>query len=184
VRTHDPILPSARRPERVQLLGIGEGFPNQPPVHLARREIGALDIGCMRADDVWHSLGITVDDLDRDSYQATPRPGLDDLQILPLRLGALDAWWSAHSTIVRYLPPRVDQRLPIIAFPIGRHGRRRLGMSPILELGHQIVGDLLLGLADRAPNTEARITIQGYAAPEGAALILFLAPPFSPLWPT
>jgi hypothetical protein len=57
-------------------------------------------------------------------------------------------------------------------------------MSPILELGHQIVGDLLLGLADRAPNTEARITIQGYAAPEGAALILFLAPPFSPLWPT
>ena len=57
-------------------------------------------------------------------------------------------------------------------------------MATVFELGHQIVGDLLLGLANRPPNPETRITIQGYAAPEGAALVRFLAPPFSPLWPT
>jgi hypothetical protein len=57
-------------------------------------------------------------------------------------------------------------------------------MAPIFELGHQIAGDLLLGLADRAPYTQARIGIQGYAAPEGAALVLLRVPAFSPLWPT
>ena len=57
-------------------------------------------------------------------------------------------------------------------------------MASIFELRHQIAGDFFLGLADRAPYTEARITIQGYAAPEGAAIILLLVPPFSPLWPT
>ena len=57
-------------------------------------------------------------------------------------------------------------------------------MSSIFELRHQIAGHLFLGLADRAPNPETRIGVQGYAAPEGAALILLLVPPFSPLWPT
>ena len=31
---------------------------------------------------------------------------------------------------------------------------------------------------------QARIAIQRYAAPEGAAAVLLHAPPFSPLWPT
>jgi hypothetical protein len=51
-------------------------------------------------------------------------------------------------------------------------------------LSHQIVGDLFLGLADRAPHAQARISIQGYAAPEAATVVLFLAPPFSPPSPT
>jgi hypothetical protein len=57
-------------------------------------------------------------------------------------------------------------------------------MAPIFELRHQIVGNLLLGLANRAPDSQARIAIQRYAAPEGATIILLFAPPFSPLWPT
>jgi len=152
VKTHDPILPSARRRECVHRLGIGAGFPYQAPIHLARRQIGSLDIGRMRADAVRHSLGITIDHLDRDPNQAPPRAGRDDLQLRPLLLGALDGWWSADPTIVRYLPPRVDQRRPIRAFPIRRQRRRCLGMAPILALGHQSVGDRFLGLADRAPN--------------------------------
>jgi hypothetical protein len=57
-------------------------------------------------------------------------------------------------------------------------------MAAIFELGHQIAGDRFLGLADRASDPETRIGIERYATPEGAALVLFLAPPFSPLWPT
>src|SRR5262245_11255939 len=105
----------------------------------------------MRADNLRNAIWITVDHLDRDPDQATPRTGLDDLQILPLRLGTFDGRWSAHATIFRYLSPSLDQRLAIIAFPICRHRRRHIRMAPIFELGHQIAGDLLLGLADRAP---------------------------------
>src|SRR5262249_51212200 len=162
----------------------GEGFPHQAPIHLARGQIGPLHVGGMRADDVRHGLDITVNHLDRDTNQATARAGLDDLEILPLLLGAFESRWSAHPTIFRYLPPRVEQRLAIIAFAIGRHGRRRIGMAPVFELGHQIVGDLLLGLANRPSNPETCIAIQRYAAPEGAAIVLLGVPPFSPLWPT
>src|SRR5436190_9618908 len=107
----------------------------------------------MRADDVRHAIRITVDHLDRHTNQATARPGLDDLEILPLWLRALEGRWSSYPTIVRYSPPSLDQCLAILAFPIRRHGRRRIRMAPIFELGHQIVGDLLLGLADRGPYT-------------------------------
>ena len=57
-------------------------------------------------------------------------------------------------------------------------------MSPSFELAHQIVGNLLLGLANRTSNPQAGIHIQGYTAPEGAALVGFNIPPFSPLLPT
>ena len=105
----------------------------------------------MRADNLRHAIWITLDQLDRDPDQATPRTGLDDLQILPLRLGRFDSRWSAHATVLGYLSPGLEERLAIITFPIRRHRRRHIRMAPIFALGHQIAGDLLLGLADRTP---------------------------------
>ena len=138
----------------------------------------------MRTDCGFHSLGITIDHFDRDPDQATARTGLDDLKILPLRLGAFDGRWSADASVFGHLPPGLKERLAIITFPIRRHRWWRIRMPAVFELGHQLVGDHLLGLANRAPNPQARIGIQRYAAPEGTALVRFLAPPFSPLWPT
>ncbi len=57
-------------------------------------------------------------------------------------------------------------------------------MTPLLELSHQRVCYLFLSLANRTPDAQSRIHIQGYAAPEGAALLAFGIPPFSPLLPT
>jgi hypothetical protein len=57
-------------------------------------------------------------------------------------------------------------------------------MAAIFELGHQIAGDLLLGLTDRRPHPQAGVAIQRYAAPEAAAVVLLRMPPFSRLWPT
>ncbi len=184
MKTHDPVFPSTRRREGVQLLGIRPGFAHQAPVHLTRCQVRPLYIGSMRTDQRLHGLRLTVDHLDRDPDQATARPGLDDLKILPLRLGAFDGRWSADATLFGHLPPGLEERLPILTFPIRRHRRRRIRMPTVFELGHQLVGDQFLGLADRAPNTQARIGIQRYAAPAGTALVRCLVPPFSPLWPT
>ena len=57
-------------------------------------------------------------------------------------------------------------------------------MASVFELFHQIVGNLFLGLTNRAADTQARIHVQRYAAPEGAALVGFGIAPFSPLLPT
>ena len=57
-------------------------------------------------------------------------------------------------------------------------------MPALLELGHQVVCNLFLTLANRTPDTQTRIHIQGYAAPERATLIGFGIAPFSPLLPT
>ncbi len=177
----DPVFPGTRRRERVQLLGIGPGFPHQAPVHLARGQVGSLHRGGMRTDHGRHASGITLDHFDRDPAQATPRTGLDHRKLRPLLLGAFDGRWSAHAAVFRYLPPGLDQRLAIITFSISRHRRRRIRMPPIVALGQQIARDLRLGLADRAPNAQARSGIQRYAAPEGAAVICRRTPPFSPV---
>jgi hypothetical protein len=180
----DPVFPGTRRPERVQLLGIGQSFAHQAPVHLTRCQVRPLHIGRMRTDQRLHGLRLTVDHLNRNPDQPTARTGFDDLKILPLRLGTFDGRWSADATVFRHLPPSFEECLPIITFPIRRHRWWYIRMPAVFELGHQLVGDHLLGLADRAPNPQARIGIQRYAAPEGAALVLLRAPPFSPLWPT
>jgi hypothetical protein len=138
----------------------------------------------MRTDQSLHALRLTLDHLDRDPDQATARTGLDDVKILPLRLGAFEGRWSANATVVGRPPPGLEERLAILTFPIGRHRRWCIRMPAVFELADQLVGDHLLGLADRAPNPQARIGSQGYAAPEGAAIVLLLAAPFSPLWPT
>ena len=57
-------------------------------------------------------------------------------------------------------------------------------MTPLLELSHQLVRHLFLSLANGTADAQARIHIQGYAAPEGAALLAFGIAPLSPLLPT
>ena len=57
-------------------------------------------------------------------------------------------------------------------------------MTPLLEVGHQLLRYLLLGLAHGAANTQPGIHIQRYATPDGAALLAFGIPPLSPLLPT
>lgn len=57
-------------------------------------------------------------------------------------------------------------------------------MTALLELCHQRVGNLLFGLGNRASDTQTGIRIEGYAAPERAALVGFSIAPFSPLLPT
>jgi hypothetical protein len=56
--------------------------------------------------------------------------------------------------------------------------------ATIFELGHQLAGDLLFGLPDGAPDSQARVAVDGDASPEGAVFVGFLVPPFSPLLPT
>jgi len=57
-------------------------------------------------------------------------------------------------------------------------------MATLLELGHQVVRNLLLCFANRTADSHPTIHVQGYAAPEGAALVDFGIAPFSPLLPT
>ncbi len=57
-------------------------------------------------------------------------------------------------------------------------------MTPLLELRHQFVGTLLFGLGNRVPNTQACISVKGYTALEGTALVGFGRGRFAPLLPT
>src|SRR5687768_13821044 len=104
----------------------------------------------------------------------------DNLDILPLRLRLLAARRSATALIRGGLSPRVDQGGAIVAFAIGRHGGWCLGMPTLFELLHQVVRDIFLGLANRTSDAQPGIHIQGYAAPEGTALVSFGIAPFSP----
>jgi len=80
--------------------------------------------------------------------------------------------------------PAIKQGGSLVACAIGRHRWRRLGMPTVFELGHQVVCNLLLGLANRRSTPQPRIHIPGYAAPEGARFVGFSLAPFSPLVPT
>ncbi len=74
--------------------------------------------------------------------------------------------------------------LAVAAFAISRHRWRTIRMPAAFELRHQLVSDRLLGCSDRAADTQPRVPIQRYAAPEGTALGSFSIAPFSPLLPT
>jgi hypothetical protein len=58
------------------------------------------------------------------------------------------------------------------------------GMPTLFELAHQVVCNLLLGLANRPSDAQARIHIQSYATPERAVIVGFGIARFSPLLPT
>jgi len=58
------------------------------------------------------------------------------------------------------------------------------GVASIFELLHQGLRDFCFGFCNGAPDAQPGVGLDGRPAPEGAAVGLFLAPPFSPVWPT
>src|SRR6266542_3469171 len=183
VKTHDPILPGTGGLEHGALLRERQGFPHQAPVHLPARQIRPLDVGGMRTYLRTNLLGSTIHHLDRHAREAIAGSVFDDLEIVPIRLRLFARWRAALPAILRHLAPRFNQRIAVAALAISRHRRRGVGMPATLQLGHQGRSDLLLGLGDCSTNPQAGVALDGDAAPEGAAIVLFRPPPFSPLWP-
>jgi len=138
----------------------------------------------MPAQQRQHVTRVSIDHLDLHTRDAIARSLFDNLNILPLRLRLFTARRSTTALLHGKLSPLLNQGSAIIAFAISRQGRRRLRMPTVFELGHQVVRDLLLTLANRTPDTQTRIHIQSYAAPEAATLVGFGIAPFSPLLPT
>src|SRR5262249_43118650 len=157
---------------------------HQASIHLPTGQVGPFDIRRMPAHQIQHLGWITVDDLDMYTRDPIAASLFDNLDILPVQLRLFATGWPPTPLIGRNLPPGLDQRRAIIAFAIGRHSRWMVRMPALLELGHQVVCNLFLGLANRTTDAQTRIHIQGYAAPEGAALVGKGIAPFSPLLPT
>jgi len=78
------------------------------------------------------------------------RAVFNDLQVVPIRMCLLATCWAPASSVFRHLPPPRKERLALAAFAIGRHERRDVWMPTGLQLDDQRVGNLLLGLSDRA----------------------------------
>jgi len=60
---------------------------HQPSVHLPGRQVRALDIGGMFAQELPYFFQVAVDHLDRDPCQATPGTMLDHMEVAPIGLG-------------------------------------------------------------------------------------------------
>ena len=138
----------------------------------------------MTADQIQHLTRFTIDDLDMHARDTVARSFFDNLDILPIKVRLLTTRRSPATLIGGNLPPRLKEGNSIVAFAIGRHRGRRLGMPTVFELEHQVVCNLLFRLANRTSDTQPRIYIQRYATPEGATFIGFGIAPFSPLLPT
>jgi hypothetical protein len=72
----------------------------------------------------------------------------------------------------------------VITFAICCKCGWHIRMAAVAELGHQLLGDRLLGLVYLPPDAQTGVHIQSYAAPEAAARVAFRIAPFSPLLPT
>ena len=179
------IFPNGRCLKHQSFFRERKGFAHQPPIHLTRSQVGALDIRGVSAGQIQRLL-ITIDDLNLDLDYATAFAMLDHLQVMPSRLRlflfqrqAFAIWLSRG-----HLAPGFHHRFAVSAFSISRHRRRRLCVTAILELVHQFFGDFFFGLGDRPPDAESGVGFERRAAPERAALVFFSDPFFSPLWPT
>jgi hypothetical protein len=113
---------------------------------------------------------VAVDHLNGAPAQAATRAMCNNLKILPTRLRLFAGVWAPHSRIGWHWPPGFDQRLSIVALPIGRAGRRRIWMSPAFELGHQLPRHFPFVLAQRSPNAQSSIHIYCGTTPEGATM--------------
>lgn len=176
------VFPDRRCFEHLQFFRERERFAYEPPIHLARSQVGALDIGGVGANYIKRLL-IAGDDLDLDLDNVTAFAMFDDLQVMPprLRLFLLGRKTFANWRSRWHFPPGLDHRLPVGAFSIGRDGRRGLGVTPILELFHQLFGDFFFGLGDGSSDAQSSVCFDGRAAPECPALVFFSTPFFSPL---
>ena len=139
----------------------------------------------MSADQI-EGLLIAVDDLNLDLDHATAFAMLDHLQVMPSRLRLFLLWWKTSATWLSlgHFAPSLDHRFSIGAFPISGHRRWSLGMTSLLQLLHQLLGDFFFRLGDAAPDVQPGVGFERRTAPEGAALVFFGNPFFSPLWPT
>src|SRR5215813_12171614 len=137
----------------------------------------------MSADQIKGRL-IAVDHFDLDSHYLASFAVFDHLQVVPAIARLFLGWWAAEAAVRRHFAPGLDHRFTGRVIAISRHRRRRIGVAALLELLHQFERDLFFGLGNRASDPETSLTLDRRAAPERAAVGLFLSPPFSPLWKT
>jgi hypothetical protein len=173
VKAHDPIRVRARRVQGGELLGVRQCFAYQAPIHLPRGEVRPFNRGGMTAEARQHLARFTIDDLDVHTRDPVALSFFDNLDILPIGVWLFTTRRSPAALIGWNLPPGVDERRAIVAFAIGRHSGRRLGMPPVFELGHRVVCKVLFRLANRTSDTQPRIHIQRYATPEGVLFPVF-----------
>jgi hypothetical protein len=131
-----------------------------------------------------HLIHVTLHHRDLDARQLRPGALFDHLHVLPVRLRLFASWWSATPLLDWHLAPGLDHSGAVVALAVSCHRRWPVGMAAVFELPHEFVGHLLFGFANRASDTQPRVHIQRYAAPEGAALGSFGIAPFSPVLPT
>src|SRR5579859_2769026 len=94
-------------------------------------------------------------ELGRGACEPVARSFFDNLDILPLWLWLLARRRSPAALIGGNLSPGVEQGGSIVAFAIGCHVWRRLGMPTLFELRHQLMRHLFLGLANRTSDAQA-----------------------------
>jgi len=103
----------------------------------------------MPAHQIEHLARIAIHDFDMHACDLIARPLFDTLDRLPLRLRLLEGRRSPATLIWSDLSPAIEERAPIVAFAIGRHGWRGLGMPTLFAVTHHLVRNLLLTLANR-----------------------------------
>ena len=81
------IFPGTGGFEHLPFFGKGQGLVHQPSVHLPGRQVRALDIGGMLAQELPYFFQVAVDHLDRDPCQAAPGTMLDHMEVAPIGLG-------------------------------------------------------------------------------------------------
>ncbi len=115
--------------------------------------MGAFDIGGVFAQQGSDLRRISVDHLDGNAGEPIPRAMLDDLDVLPVGLWLFSCRWFSSSLVLWYLTLCFNHRFSIAAFPVCSHRWRMVRMPAILQLYHQLVGNLALILSDRSSDT-------------------------------
>jgi len=155
----NPIFPRAGGLKHLQFLGEGKGFANQTAIHMARSQIGALDLADMLTQQFAYFLPIAVDDFDGDAGQTASGAMFDHLQVVPIWLGSLTCGWSTPTWIRGDPAPGLDHRFPVAALTVRGDRGWDMRMTTGLKVGHELPSHFTFVLSDCPARSQAGVHI-------------------------